>query len=60
VHAHRVVGKFASMNMERSTDSVTPLALWPVILKVNVPVEGKADVVTVKVDETTPLDDTVP
>jgi len=35
------------MNRERSTDSVTPLALWPVILKVNVPVEGEADVVTV-------------
>ena len=59
VHAHVVVGRLASMNTNRSTDCVTPLALWPVILKVNVPIEGELDVRAVKVDETEPPDGTV-
>ena len=33
---------------------LTRLALWPVILKVNVPIEGELDVRAVKVDETEP------
>ena len=44
---------------DTSRDRVTPLAVVPVILKVNVPGDGEAVVVTFSVDETEPVEGTV-
>ena len=51
--------RLLAITIERLNDFVTPPALVAVILKVNAPGEGDADVETVRVAETGPVDGTV-
>jgi len=51
--------KLSAITIDKFTDFVTPLELLPVIVKVNVPNDGDAEVKIVRVAETRPVDGTV-